>query len=133
MMVIGFYAVAIRFEIVPDLAVPVTIISILLTVIYDSRVGVFATLSLALLGGLYFGYDFKFTAVTLFAGAMAVFSMRDIRNRAQLFTTCALILGAYMLMLGAFSLFEVVPWGQGVLMELILVAINAGLVPVIRW
>lgn len=126
--IVGLYAAAVRFENVPDLAVPVAIASILLTVFYDSRVGIFATLSLAILGGIYFGNDFKFTSVTIFAGTLAVFSVRDIKRRAPFVTTAGLVLLAYALMLSGFWLFDVIPLGKGILTEFILIGINSVLV-----
>lgn len=126
--IVGLYAAAIRFENVPDLAVPVAIASILLTVFYDSRVGIFATISLAILGGVYFGNDFKLASVTIFAGTLAVFSVRDIKRRAPFVTTAGLVLLAYTVMLSGFWLFDVVPLGKGIVAELVLVGINAVLV-----
>ena len=127
-IIVGLYAAAVRFEDVPDLAVPVAIASILLTVFYDSRVGIFATLSLAVLGGVYFGTDFKFTSLTIFAGTIAVFSVREIKRRAPFVTTAGLVLLAYATMLGGFWLFDVVPLGKGMASELVLIGTNSVLV-----
>lgn len=126
--IVGLYAAAVRFEDVPDLAVPVAIASILLTVFYDSRVGIFATISLAVLGGVYFGNDFKFTALTIFAGTIAVFSVREIKRRAPFVTTAGLVLLAYASMVGGFWLFDVVPLGKGIVAEFVLIGINSVLV-----
>jgi putative nucleotidyltransferase with HDIG domain len=127
-LLIGLFAASVRLEAVPSLAVPVTIASVLLTVFYDSRVGFFGTLSLALLGGVYFGYDFKFFSVTMWAGTIAVFSVRDIKRRAPFITTAGLVFLAYTTLLGAFWLFDVVPTGRFGVEELIFVGINAVLV-----
>ena len=127
-IIVGLYAAAVRFEDVPDLAVPVAIASILLTVFYDSRVGIFATLSLAVLGGVYFGSDFKFTSLTIFAGTIAVFSVREIKRRAPFVTTAGLVFLAYATMLGGFWLFDVVPLGKGIVSELVLIGTNSVLV-----
>ncbi|MEM1268914.1 MAG: HDIG domain-containing metalloprotein [Bacteroidota bacterium] len=123
----GFYVV-LRIQSLPELVVPVTIASILLTVIYDSRVGVFGTLSLAFLGGVYFGFDFKFMSMTLFAAVVAVFSVRDIKHRAQFMVTAALVFVAYLTLLLAFSLLEILPWGERFINDLIQVSINSVLV-----
>ncbi len=127
-LILAMYAVVVRIEGRPGLVVPVTIASILLTVIYDSRVGVFGTLSLAFLGGVYFGMDFEFMALTLFAAVIAVFSVRDIQRRAQFMMTAGLVFVAYALMLGAFSLLEIFPWEGTMLNKLAMVGINAVLV-----
>ncbi|HEY5564393.1 MAG TPA: HDIG domain-containing metalloprotein, partial [Rhodothermia bacterium] len=93
-----------------------------------SRVGIFATLSLAVLGGVYFGTDFKFTSLTIFAGTIAVFSVREIKRRAPFVTTAGLVFLAYATMLGGFWLFDVVPLGKGIVSELVLIGSNSVLV-----
>ncbi len=102
--IIGFFGVAVRLPEIADLAVPVGLASILLTVIFDSRVGMFATITLACIGGLIFGYNFEFTFATIFAGMLAVFSVRDVKNRSQIILTAALVFGAYLLILGGYFL-----------------------------
>lgn len=93
--VIGLYAVAVRFPSVDMYVVPVTIVALLLTVIFDSRVAIFGLLTLALLGGLYRGMDFTFALGTLFGGSLGVFSVRDIRNRGQFFLSAGLVFLGY--------------------------------------
>lgn len=127
-LILALYAVVVRLEGQPSLVVPVTIASILLTVIYDSRVGVFGTLSLALMGGIYFGLNFEFMALTLFVAVIAVFSVRDIKRRAQFMMTAALVFAGYVLMLGAFSLLEIFPWQGTMVDKLIMVGVNTILV-----
>lgn len=124
--IIGFFGVAVRLPGLAELAVPVGLASILLTVIFDSRVGMFGTVALACIGGLIFGYDFQFTFATIFAGTLAVFSVRDIKNRSQILITAALVFGAYVLILGSYTLLSV---GQTerFLAELVLVAVNSAL------
>ncbi len=56
--IVGLYAVAIRVEALAMYIVPVAIAPILLTVIFDSRVGLFGALTLALIGGQLLNYDF---------------------------------------------------------------------------
>ena len=102
--IIAFYGVAVRLPETAALAVPVCLASILLTVIFDSRVGMFGTITLACIGGLVFGYDFEFTFATIFAGMLAVFSVRDVKNRSQIIITAALVFGAYVVMTSAYLL-----------------------------
>ncbi len=99
--IIGMFAVGVRYPTIGMYAVPVAIVSVLLTVIFDSRVGFFGTITLGLLGGVLLGYDFEYTFATIFAGAIAVFSVRDIKNRGQFFVSAGLVLGAYLVVLAA--------------------------------
>ena len=122
--IISFFGVAVRLPEIASLAVPVGLASILLTVIFDSRVGMFGTVTLACLGGLIFGYDFEFTFATIFAGMLAVFSVRDVKNRSQIILTAGLVFGAYAIILGAYTLLRATG-SERFLSELFLVGINS--------
>ncbi len=122
--ILSFFGVAVRLPEIADLAVPVGLASILLTVIFDSRVGMFGTITLACLGGLIFGYDFEFTFATIFAGMLAVFSVRDVKTRSQIILTAGLVFGAYVLILGAYTLLRAAG-SERFLSELFLVGINS--------
>lgn len=97
--VIGLYAAALRLENGPMYAVPVAIAAVLLTVVFDSRVGLFGTISLALVGGTLLQNDFEFAFATIFAGALGVFSVRDIKNRGQFFMSAGLVFLGYAVVL----------------------------------
>lgn len=104
--VILLFSAAVRED--PDFmyVVPVVVASVLFTIVFDSRVALFGTLVLALLGGLILDFDFQYMCATLAAGSCAVFSVRDIRNRGQLFLSAAFALGGYATVLGSFWLLE---------------------------
>ncbi len=92
---IALYGLSTRLDVADTYVVPVALASVLLTILFDSRVGIFATISLALLGGHMLSDDLEFTFATLFACTLAVFSVRDIRNRGQIFLTAGLLILAY--------------------------------------
>ena len=103
--IIGLYAFAIRSGYVSMLAVPVAIVSVLLTVMFDSRVALFGTLTLALIGGLLLRYDFEFTFATLFAATLGIYSVRDIRNRSQFYLSAGFVfIGYAVVLLGTYLL-----------------------------
>lgn len=93
-------------------AVPVVIVSVLLTVIFDSRLALFATLALALIGGFLLNFDFVYTWVTLVGGAVAIFSARSLRNREQLFISALYAFGGYVLALSTVWLYKGNAWEQ---------------------
>ena len=103
--IIGLFAVAIRVDADWMFAVPVVMISVVMTVIFDSRVGLFGTLALALVGGMILGYNFGYVYATLFAGTLAVFSVRDIRNRSQVFLSAAFAFTGYLVAMGGTWMF----------------------------
>ena len=106
-------------------AVPVALVSILLAIVYDSRVASFATFSLGLLAGLLFGGDFSLAFATLFAGLLGVFSVRDVKNRTQLLASGGLVFAAYALVVFAYALLRADPFGERLVHELLAVGINA--------
>jgi putative nucleotidyltransferase with HDIG domain len=102
-------------------------VSILLTVLFDSRVGMIGTLTLAVLGGLIYGYDFEFAYATLCAGFVAVFSVRDVKNRSQLLFSAGLVLTAYFAIIVGFALLRAEPLGARLASEGLSVVVNASL------
>ncbi|HEX9950539.1 MAG TPA: HDIG domain-containing protein, partial [Rubricoccaceae bacterium] len=91
-------------------AVPVALAVVLLTIAFDSRVGSFATITLALLGGLVFGFDFEFLFATLIVGVLAVFSVRDVKSRSQLLASAGLIAVAYGVIVVGYALLRAEPF-----------------------
>ncbi len=103
--------VLVRYENVSLLLVPVAVAPIILTIIYDSRVGLLTTVTLGLFIAFLAGNQFEYAVAGILAGSLAVFSVRDVRNRSQFFlTTPALVFTGYAVVLGAFSLIEGGSW-----------------------
>ena len=90
--------------------VPVALAVVLLTIVFDSRVGSFATITLALLGGLVFGYDFEFTLATMIVGVLAVFSVRDVKSRSQLLASAGLVAVSYGVIVVGYALLRADPF-----------------------
>ncbi len=122
--VIAVYGVALRAALVDMYVVPVAIVAILLTVIFDSRVAFFGSLTLALLGSHLLNYDFAFTFATVFASTLGIFSVRDIRNRSQFFISASVVFAGYMVVLTADLLLQNTPMDRFVDLT-IFVAINS--------
>ena len=99
------------FDVANAFVIPVAIAPIILTIIFDSRVGIIASITMAALIGLVHGFDFEFTISTFAACSMGVFSVRDVRNRSQFFfTTPGIVFVTYLISMGAFSLSVMEEW-----------------------
>jgi len=107
--VIAVYGVALRAALLDMYVVPVAIVAILLTVIFDSRVAFFGALTMALIGSHLLNYDFPFTFATVFASTLGIFSVRDIRNRSQFFLSASVVFSGYMVVLFANLLVQNTP------------------------
>ncbi len=103
------YGVALRAALIDMYVVPVAIVAVLLTVIFDSRVALLAPLTLAFIGSHLLNYDFSFTFATVFASTLGIFSVRDIRNRSQFFISASMVFAGYMLVLTANLLLQNTP------------------------
>jgi len=105
--------------------VPVAVAPIILTIIFDSRVGLLATITLALLTGLINGNNFEYVTATTVACSLGLFSVRDIKKRSQFFfTTPGIVFLSYMVVILGFSMTTFDGWSK-LGNELFFVAINA--------
>ncbi len=98
---VALFAFAVRVPYLDMYVVPIAIVSVLLTVMFDSRVGLFGTFTIALIGALLLQFNFEFFFATVFAGALGVHSVRDIKNRAQFFVSAGVVFAGYVFILVA--------------------------------
>ncbi len=85
--------------------IPIAVAPIILTIIFDSRVGLMATITLAMITGIIHDNSFEYLIATTIACSLGVFSVRDIKNRSQFFfTTPGVVMGSYLVVLGGFAL-----------------------------
>jgi putative nucleotidyltransferase with HDIG domain len=69
--------------------------SMLLTIIFDSRVAFYGTVTMALLIGGIKGNDYGIALTCLVAGSLGAYTVRDIRNRTQIFRSLMFIFLGY--------------------------------------
>lgn len=113
-----------RLEYVSEYAVPVAIAPIVLTIIFDSRVGILSALTVSLFISLMHGNDFDFFVASVTASSIGVYSVRDIRDRSQFFFfTPALILITYTVVVLGFSFSKLASW-ESIWSKLSMVGIN---------
>lgn len=99
------------FESVNSLIIPIAISPIILTIIFDSRVGLMATVSLAIITGVIHDYNFEYMVATIAACSLGVFSVRDIKKRSQFFfITPGIVFMTYVMVSAGFSLARFTGW-----------------------
>jgi len=106
--------------------------SMLLTIVFDSRVGFYSTVIMVLIAGALRGNDYTFSVINLFAGALAVYTVRDIKNRSQIYRSFLYILIGYVVTVLAFSLERFATW-DSILIELAFAGTNALISPVLTY
>lgn len=78
--------------------------SMIFTIMFDSRVGFYTTVILTLIAGALRGNDYTFMAMNFVAGGLSVYTVRDIKNRTQIFRSFLFILIGYLVSILAFGL-----------------------------
>ena len=78
--------------------------SMLLTIIFDSRVGFYGTVVIAYLVGGIRGNDYSVALAALVAGALSVYTVRDMKHRTQIFRSLGFIFLGYGLTIVALGL-----------------------------
>jgi len=106
--------------------------AMILTIIFDSRIGFYSTVIMTLVTGALRGNDYTFMAMNLIAGGIAVYSVRDIKNRSQIFRSFLFILLGYILSIFAFGLERFAPW-DSLLVESAFATTNALVSPVLTY
>lgn len=69
--------------------------AMLLTVIFDSRVAFYTTVSISFLVGALRGNEYTIILASIVAGSLAIYTVRDIKNRTQIFRSLAFIFLGY--------------------------------------
>ena len=77
--------------------IPVVVTAITLTILFDARIGFMGTTTIVLLIGMMIGNNIDFIIVMLFISSIAMYNVRQLRTRSQLFKTIFILFGASIL------------------------------------
>lgn len=106
--------------------------SMIFTIVFDSRVGFYLTVILSLIVGALRGNDYTFMAMNFIAGGLSVYTVRDIKNRTQIFRSFLFILIGYTASILAFGLERFAP-AESMMIEFAFAASNALISPVLTY
>jgi putative nucleotidyltransferase with HDIG domain len=106
--------------------------SMIFTIVFDSRVGFYTTVVLTLITGALRGNDYTFMTMNFIAGGISVYTVRDIKNRTQIFRSFGYILIGYFASILAFGL-ERFASVDTMLIELAFAGSNALISPVLTY
>lgn len=110
----------------------IPVASMLITIIFDSRVGFYSTVIMVLISGALRGNDYTFAVMNLFACALSVYTVRDIKNRSQIFRSFLFIFIGYVVSIFAFG-FERYASVESLLNEAAFAGTNALISPVLTY
>ncbi len=139
-LVIGLAAFAQRVDAMPDFAAPVALGSILVAVLWDTRLSVATTLFLAILIVAQVDLGFPVLWTGLLGGLAGAWSVRRIRRRTQFYESLLFIAVGHLVAVGALALVQIwsaadfaVGVGWGALSAALSVFIAMGLLPILEW
>ncbi len=129
---VSFLSLKLTINAPVELLIFVSVASILLTIIFDSRLAFFAIVIICMLIAAIRGGDFTAVFVSFSGSVLAIFSVRDIKNRSQIFRSFYFILAGYTLAILAigFDRFESI---QKIFTNLLYGGINAIMSPIIAY
>ncbi|MDC1068720.1 HDIG domain-containing protein [Candidatus Kapabacteria bacterium] len=107
-------------------------ISILSTIIFDVRTAFYLTITLALLAAGLRGNDYSTGVMMMFSGFMAIFSVRDIQSRGQLFKSILFVFIGFLLPIIFFGLESNIDYSE-LLTKLAFASINSALSPLLAF
>lgn len=107
-------------------------VSMIFTIIFDSRISFYSTVVLSLLVSGIRGNDYAIALSSLVAGAFAIYTVRDIKKRTQIFSSIIYIFLGYAVMIIAFGLERYEAPGV-VAGQLLMAGMNALLSPLLAY
>lgn len=127
-----FFAFTAQTTLPVQYLVLVPVAAMILTVVFDSRVAFQATVAIALIVGAMKGNDFSAAFTALSAGALAVYTVRDIKNRTQIFRSLVFIFLGYAVATLAVA-FQRAEDISTIMTDFSFIAINSVLSPIITF
>jgi len=88
-----------------EFLIPVTVAAMLLTILFDARIGFMGTTSIVLLVGIMIGNDLEFIVTGLFMSSIAIYTVRRIRTRSKFITAIFSLIGASIIVVLSHGLF----------------------------
>ena len=88
-----------------EFLIPVTVAAMLLTILFDARIGFMGTTSIVLLVGIMIGNDLEFIVTGLFMSSIAIYTVRRIRTRSTFITAIFSLIGASIIVVLGHGLF----------------------------
>ena len=88
-----------------EFLIPITVAAMLLTILFDARIGFMGTTSIVLLVGIMIGNDLEFIVTGLFMSSIAIYTVRKIRTRSKFITAIFSLIGASIIVVLGHGLF----------------------------
>lgn len=128
----AYFSLKVNIPAPVELLIFVPVASILLTIIFDSRLAFYTVTVICFIVAAIRGGDYPIAFVSFCGSVLAIFSERDIKNRSQIFRSFFFILIGYTFSILAINLIRIEDT-QKLWMKLLFGGINAIMSPVIAY
>ena len=125
------YLFVLRLNISPYL-IPITVAAMTLTILFDARIGFMGITSMALLVSIMIGNNFDFMVVAIFTSSVAMYNVRELRTRTQVFKTIFSLLAASLLVMVGLGLFKGSSW-SGIQVDILYLLMISILAPILTY
>ena len=112
--------------------IPFTMGAMTLTILFDAQVGFMAIASMAILMGLMMGQGIDLIIVSLFSATVAIYNIRRLRKRSQLFSTMFALIAASLFVAIGLGLFKDHSWDI-IFRDIQYLALNSILAPIFTY
>ncbi len=112
LIVIGMGYLISTFNHAAFMAVPVTLLAMIISIFFDERAAIFSTIPVILMLSYIFGNPFQFTVVHLLPALISTISIKKLRSRDQIFQPLVWIFLSYLLGLIAIELVSFSSWAD---------------------
>ena len=131
LQVVSAHIVLIQLEL-SEYLIPVTMGAMTLTILFDARMGFMATTSMAILMGIMMGQNIDLVIISLFTSTVAIYNIRELRKRSQLFITMFALIGASIIVIIGLGLFKENNWAM-MIRDIQFLALNSILAPILTY
>ena len=90
--------------------IPITVAAMVLTIMFDARIGFMGITSIILLVGILIGNNVEFMVTSMFTSSVGIYSVRQLRRRSQLFAAIFALLASSALVIVGQGLFKGHSW-----------------------
>ena len=112
--------------------IPISMGAMTITILFDARIGFMATTSLAILMGIMMGQNIDLVIVSLFTATIAIYNIRELRKRSQLFVTMFSLIAASVIVIIGLGFFKDNSWSI-MLRDIQFLVINSILAPILTY
>ena len=90
--------------------IPITVAAMVLTIMFDARIGFMGITSIILLVGILIGNNVEFMVTSMFTSSVGIYAVRQLRRRSQLFAAIFALLASSALVIIAQGFFKGHTW-----------------------